>query len=245
MQDKEYIDQLQIEKEKAKIYYEKFFSVKSEQQKKLEEILSAKNLDPETVADIACGAGSLTYHIRKLYPKAAYKLVDLNHEAIALAQIHLSDCNCEFIVESIYDLSHIKDNSCDIVFCWQTLSWIENVDQAILELLRITRKGGLIFCSSLFNINHDVDISSRVLDHTKESAKLGLWSNYNVYSKLTIANLLENQADSFVIHEFTPNIDFKFDGKGMGTYTIKDENGKRIQFSAGLHMNWGILEIQK
>ena len=105
-------------------------------------------------------------------------------------------------------------------------------------------KKSLIYLSSLFNFNHDVDIYSKVYDYTRESGKNGIATNYNTYSQFTVNKWLEHQVQSFKIHQFSTSVPFEYTGKGLGTYTKKSED-ELIQISAGMLMNWGILEIKK
>lgn len=143
----------------------------------------------------------------------------------------------------IYNLNY-TDSCFDIVFCWQTLSWLDNPQQALRELVRVVKSGGKIYLSSLFNLNHDVDIYSKVYDHTRESGKNGIAMNYNTYSQYTINKWLDEQVKNFKIHQFSTSIPFDYDGKGVGTFTKKCQD-EFLQISAGMLMNWGVLEIEK
>ena len=216
--------------------------VKSEQQKMLERLLLDRRLSPKRIADIACGAGTLTYHVRKLYPDAGYVLVDVAESAIKLAKEYNGDSvRCE--IGDIFALN-LESDSFDLVFCWQTLSWLDDAEVPLRELVRITRSGGHIFASSLFNLAHDVDVYAKVFDRTLESGRRGDPYNYNTYSAYTIGKWLNGRVSSFALHEFIPEVDFVYDGRGVGTYTVP-ALGKRLQISAGTLMNWGILEIIK
>lgn len=127
----------------------------------------------------------------------------------------------------------------------QTLSWLDIPEKALFELIRICKTGGNFFISSLFNMEHDVDIYSKVLDKTKKSAKYNLWNSYNTYSLKIINGWLQKRVNTFEIISFEPSIDIKYSGRGIGTFTKTLENGRRIQISAGMLLNWGILRIEK
>ena len=204
-----------------------------------------EKLNPQTIADIACGAGSLSYHLcNTLYPNAQYRLSDFNKDAIELAQQKLTSPNFKFTVDSIYELSFETD-SMDIVSCRQTLSWLSDPEKALAELIKTCKSGGYIYLSSLFNIDHDVDIYSRVIDFTRTSSSTNLSVSYNTYSKKTISRILENKVQHFDIMPFVPKIDFEHNDRGLGTKTIKTAAGDRLQTSAGMLLNWGILKIIK
>lgn len=129
MKRDDYLLTLKINKENAEKYYQKFLRKKSEQQKFLEKLLMEKEAKPKYIADIACGSGTLTYHVKKIFPDASYTLTDINRDAIKLAKQNVK--NCKYLTESIYNLKSFETNKYDLVFCWQTLSWLEKPEEAL------------------------------------------------------------------------------------------------------------------
>ena len=99
--------------------------------------------------------------------------------------------------------------------------------------------------SSLFNHDHDVDIYSKVIDWTRESTKQGHYSYYNTYCMRTIDEWLKGIVSNVELYIFDIDIDLPEKLKGIGTYTVKLKDGKRLQISAGMLLNWGILKIIK
>jgi|GEM_PF-760139 len=242
----EYKKSLRSDIGKTKEYYEKSM-MKTEQQKLLEKLLVYDEVfhQAKNIADIACGGGALSFHLAHINNASDFTLVDYMQESIEISKKNnrkFSD-RFSFSQGDIYNLNY-SDNCFDIVFCWQTLSWLENPKQALNELVRVVKSGGKIYLSSLFNFNHDVDIYSKVYDYTRESGKNGIATNYNTYSQFTVNKWLEHQVQSFKIHQFSTSVPFEYTGKGLGTYTKKSED-ELMQISAGMLMNWGILEIKK
>ena len=148
-----------------------------------------------------------------------------------------------FNVDSIYGL-HLDDNVFDYTFCWMTLSCIDQPELALSELIRITKKGGKIYLSSLFNTDNECDIYSKVYDNTRKSSKSGEYFFYNTYSEYSVKQWISNTVSKFNIHKFLPTIDIEYNGRGVGTNTVKLFDGSRIQISGGMLLNWGILEIE-
>lgn len=216
---------------------------KSEQQKFLETLLESTGRRFEHVADIACGGGALSFHLRALFPSAAFTLCDRDAEALRMAE-ELNGPNCRYVADDIHALSSLPTDSFDLVCCWQTLSWLKDPERAVAQLLRITRPGGLIMASSLFNLEHDVDIRSQMLDHTRPSGAAGHAYDYNTYSPNTVRSWLGGNARRHALHPFTISIDIARSGRGIGTYTVNTDQG-RLQISGGLLMNWAILEVEK
>lgn len=239
----DYIKALNVDSDIAEAYYKSSFA-KTEQQKFLESLLASRTLAPTTIADIACGAGSLSYHLKQIYSGARFSLVDINPEALRIAR-SIDSLQSETILEgSIYELP-LDDNCFDLVFCWQTLFVLEAPQEGLLELLRITKPNGRVFVSSLFNVDSDVDICARLVDHTRRSAQAGLFMSYNTYCLATVESWLQGIATQHAVHPFAIGIDLEVAGRGLGTRTIRCTDGSRLQVSGGLLMHWGILEIQK
>jgi ubiquinone/menaquinone biosynthesis C-methylase UbiE len=224
-------------------YYKKSFQ-KTEQQKFLEKLL----LKNETIfsdckiADIACGGGSLSYHLNSIFKNAEFYLADYNQNAIDLAKQNNNFPNFNFFEDDIYELRKFDKNFFDFVFCWQTLSWLDRPQDALNSLLSITKPGGKLYLSSLFNLDYDVDVYSKIKDYSNEKNVID--ANYNTYSLKSINNWLNGKVKNFNIVPFQTTIDFEYSGRGIGTYTINSERGK-LQFSAGMHLNWGVLVIEK
>lgn len=240
----DYKEALQADKEATAQYYKSSLTRKTEQQKQLEELLRGLQLVPRTIADIACGGGGSSYHLGSLYPDAQYTLVDINEDAIALAREATRNLKATCVIGDIYDL-RLAGDSFDLVVCWQTLSWLDRPETALHELVRICKPGGRVYASSLFNLHHDVDVYSKVEDHTRPSSARGLRYSYNTYSLTSVRRWVADRAAEVRIHGFDIPIDLPAVGRGLGTHTVRLENGKRLQLSAGILLNWGILELRK
>jgi ubiquinone/menaquinone biosynthesis C-methylase UbiE len=240
----DYIKQLQVDSAESNQYYQFSLSNKTEQQKALERMLMVRGVVPRCIADIACGGGGVSLHLSELFPLSKFIMIDANEDSIALARKATEKINATCAVGDIYNLQ-LDSNSCDLVICWQTLSWLDKPAEALRELVRICRPDGMILASSLFNVNHDVDIYSKVIDHTRASSNLGLSFDYNTYSLKTVGEWVSGLVSDFKIHEFSIPVDLIHTERGIGTYTGKLDSGERLQFSAGMLLNWGILEMNK
>ena len=235
---------LQVDTEETIKYYISSSETKFEQQKALEKILLERGILPDSIADIACGGGGTTVHLAELYPSARFTLIDENEDAISIARQATDKWNATCNIGDLYDLQ-LESASFDLVICWQTLSWLDRPEAALKELVRICKPSGTVLASSLFNLNHDVDVYSKVIDHTRASSRLGLDLSYNTYSYRTVRLWLTSLATAVTIHKFSIPVDLVHSERGLGTYTNKLDTGERLQFSAGMHMNWGILEVNK
>ncbi len=244
LMNERYKETLQIDHETTARYYTASITRKSEQHKQLEQILRGRGLQPRRIADVACGGGGSSFHLVELYREAHYTLVDLNEEAIDMARETMRGRNATCFVGDIYHLD-LPDNSFDLVVCWQTLSWIEQPEAALRELVRICKPGAFVYASSLFESRHDVDVYSQVFDHTRPSSAHGLHYVYNTYSLRSVRQWIDGLVSELQLHEFEIPIDLDYEGRGLGTRTVRLETGKRLQLSAGMLLNWGILEVRK
>jgi ubiquinone/menaquinone biosynthesis C-methylase UbiE len=229
-----YVATFEANAEHADAYLLKSIGTKTEQQKRLEWILDALQLAPKTVADIACGSGSLSYHLRERYPDAEFTLTDYGDVAIGHARRTMAGTGATILKDDCCRMS-LADNQFELVFFWQTLLAIDDPRAALSELVRICRPGGRIFLSSLFNTEHDVDLYIGAVDHTR--AVTNVRHPYNVYSARSIAEWVSHPHR---FHDCDMSIDIARNGRGLGTYTDRG-----MQLSAGIWMQWKILEIHK
>ncbi len=239
-----YVDHLKINAEISKEYYLKSFQ-KTEQQIFLESLLPDDKRTRLNIGDFAAGAGTLSYHLDNRFKEGQFYLFDLNESALQLAKENIQASNFQFFTEDLYKLNEKWNEFFDYVFCWQTLLMLDKPQLALENLIRTCKTGGSLYLSALFNLDRDVDVYSKFVDHTRKESSIENAFSYNTYSKKTIREWLDGRVKSFEIFPFKPTVDFRFEGKGMGTHTVETSKGDRLQISGGMLMNWGILKIVK
>ena len=104
----DYLKALQRNKKNSAVYYAKSFK-KTEQQKFLENLLSKENQVFKNIGDIACGGGSLSFHLSKIYPEADFTLIDYNENALEIARKSIIGDNFNFYRDSIYELKSVEN----------------------------------------------------------------------------------------------------------------------------------------
>ena len=232
----DYLKASQMDKKSSRAYFTKSI-VKTEQQKYLESILlSLNDIDFNTqykIADIACGGGTLSYHLSSIFPNAEFYLLDYNIDALDIAKTINKDSKKFIFIEG--DLRHLPfDNDYfDFVFCWQTIMSVDKelIGACFAEMNRVLKpKKGRLYASSLFNTEFDVDIESNFRDFTRDSGKSGIWGKYTTYSMITMHELLDKYFN-FKIHPFHPKVDFpKTTHRGIGTYSeMIIENNHKVK----------------
>jgi ubiquinone/menaquinone biosynthesis C-methylase UbiE len=238
-----YISFLNADKAQAESYYLRDYFEKTEQQKFLEKLVYG--LTPTSIIDLGCGGGGTAYHLSHLFPNAEFTLVELNPVALNLAREKLSSrlVKGRFVNESIYNLEDKYRNN-DLTLCLQTISWLESPLVAVKCLLRTCREGGRVIISGLFNEHHDIDIESTVIDYSRKSGAHGLSASYRTLSLTRFKQFISPLCSRCSYIPFPMRIDIAEKPSGLGTYTVKLENGERLQISGGMLMNWGFIVIE-
>lgn len=229
-----YIETVARDRTTARDYWTRSLTEKTEQQKFMEAMLDERGIEPRNVADIACGAGSASLHLSRKFPDARFTLRDLAPEAIELAREVMRGGDCQ--VGSAYALD-LADDAFDLTVCWQVLSVLSEPEHAVRELVRITKPGGLILASSLFNLDFDADIRASITDRSRPGSPA---YEYNTWCRASVEEWLAGLPCSFEIVPFHIGIDLPRKSRGLGTFTHRG-----LQISAGYLMNWGVLVIEK
>lgn len=244
MSDNKYLQWLKMNKDITVKYYTKSIQKTYQQiflEEKLLPMILPKGFEPDVIADVACGAGTLTYHISKIFPNAFYILSDINEDAINIAREINKNIKAEFLVEDFMK-TKIKKSYCDIVFCMQTLLCVNDPRKFLTKIIQILKPGGYFIISSLFNTEHKVDIYCKVLDHTRKG---NLKVNYNTFSKETIRKWIGDKVSFLDIVPFDMPVKIEKTVEGLGSYTLELKDGKFLTISGGLLLNWGFLYGKK
>lgn len=201
---------------------------------------------PYNAIDVGCGGGANMHYLSKILSGTKWTGLDFARIYFNLAKQYSPIYDqITFVQGDFYELSKIFPNkSFDLAFSIQNLSWLPDHENAIKEIMFTTKKW--IFLTSLFS-DFNVDIFSNVFEYddnwnsTEDSPY-----NYNIYSFGKFKNFcIENGAKEVISEDFIIDIDLPVpENKQMGTYTVKDINEKRLQFSGPLYMPWKMIAIR-
>lgn len=233
-----YLDTQTQDRAHSHAYWLSSLPEKTEQQKFMETLLDDLGVEPSAIADIACGAGTASHHLSRKYPSARFELIDMAPDAIDLARgvMHGADARCR--VGSAYAID-LANGGFDLTLCWQVLSCLDEPERAVRELVRITKPGGTILASSLFNLDFDADIRASITDRTRPTSPT---YPYNTWCRASVEEWLDGLPCRFEIIPFHIGINLPRKSRGLGTFTTGEP---RLQVSAGYLMNWGVLVIEK
>lgn len=195
------------------------------------------------ILDACCGIGHISYLLNELSAESVFFGIDQSNYLIEDAKKLCSDKNnMSFQVGDVYDLSKNLHKEFDISINWKTISWLPYYDQMIKDLMSLTKNH--VFISSLF-YDGDIDFEIKVREFKKEAGSEHFNSYYNVYSLPRFKEFVYGLgAKNVEVHNFDIEIDIpKPPIDQMGTYTVKLDNGKRLQISGAVVMLWKVIRI--
>ncbi len=224
----------------------KYLEKKQELDKFLEKLISPliKNKSLK-ILDACCGVGHIIYHLSKISPKSQFVGIDKKDYLIKEARTLFSpeQSNIVFKISDVYKLSKYFKKKFDITLNWKTLSWLPDYKKIMEEMIKVTKK--CIFLSSLF-YEGDIDFEIKVREYKTENGKKSFNAYYNVYSLPRFKDFCRKLgAKRIKVYNFEMPVDLPRPSLNrMGTYTVKLKNGKRLQISGVVLMNWKIIKIE-
>jgi hypothetical protein len=200
--------------------------------------------DPPTdVLDAATGAGANMMHLWDLFPDAHWTGVDLAEQLVETGRERLDSTRFSILVGDLFKLErHFGPRRFDVCFSIMTLSWLEDYERAVEQMLAVTK--GWLFILNLFS-DTDVDAFTEVVERMHGS-RCGLKAHYNVYSLRRFRKFCRQLGVREIIAEpLEIDIDLpRPDHGGMGTWTERTADGRRLQISGPLLMPWWLVAVQ-
>lgn len=98
-----------------------------------------------TILDIGCGTGSYTALLKKRFPKALVKAIDISGEMIKVSKDKFKGNDIEFIAADAEKIDFKE--TFDLISSNATFQWFENLELALKKYAQSLKKGGLILFS--------------------------------------------------------------------------------------------------
>lgn len=199
-------------------------------------------IKPHTnIIDMCAGQGANSYYMAKRYPHCHFDGIDINPMLVetgneALAK--LSQHNCALYQGDLYNLDTKYIGKYDGLVCYQTLSWLPEYKTPLEKMVELNTSW--IAMTSLF-FDGNLNCTIQVQDYNEPVAgKPYAEYYYNTYSLRLIEQFFNEHGYKKVIYQpFEIDIDLpNAMPTGKGTYTEKLVDGRRLQFSGPLLMNW-------
>ncbi len=201
------------------------------------------------VLDMACGCGANTMYMANKFKDSQFIGMDINEEFVNYGntqiKTHCKYDNCKLFKGDWFNPDPKWTGKFDGIISFQTLSWLPEYETPLRCLSLINPKW--IAISSLF-YEGDIDYTIKLKNYYRFSEdKEYEEMYYNIYSLKRVQKCFEKLGyNHFDFIPFNIDIDIpKTDSMDIGTYTIKTEDGKRIQISAGLMMPWYFVIASK
>lgn len=200
-----------------------------------------------TALDVACGTGANMIHLHGYFPDYRWVGVDYAGDMLfplgtEYKQEHHPDIEMELVNGDMYELATIfQGRTFDLVLSMQTLSWIPVYEEALEQLLAVTR--GWLVVTSLFS-DYNIDTKVEVCDYTRDDGIVEP-QYYNIYSLPRFsAYCQERGAQDVISQDFVIDIDLPQTSAGRGTYTRMLADGTRLQFTGSLHLPWKFVTVK-
>lgn len=206
------------------------------------------NFEKSCVLDLGCGGGATDVYFSKLHPELQIHGIDIVEKAFDLFNTYAEDdvkSHVKLMKGDWYNLDKSFIGKYEGVISLQSLSWLEDWKIPVEKICELNPKW--MAFSSLFyegKINYQI----RLTDYELKGKNVPYQETYyNIYSIPLVRDFLaEKGYKKFVFEPFEIDIDIpKPASLDAGTYTVKTEEGKRLQISAAMLMPWYFIFASK
>jgi hypothetical protein len=207
-----------------------------------------KSKQPLRIGDIGAGMGAVIHYFGKHCRDAEFVGLEINPECVRRGNERLAALgakNCRLEVFNLYDSYPRPEPHFDGLMSCALLSWLPDLKEALKKITALNP--GWIAASSLF-YDGPVDCIIETRDGSRPLASAAYTKKfYNIYSLETTREILtELGYAEFQSTPFQIDIDLAQPAaKGMGTYTEKTSDGRRLQISGPLLMPWHFIFARK
>ncbi len=196
--------------------------------------------------DVGCGAGANIFHLAQMVPGFHWSGVDIAGEVlfpIGSQFFRSKGLEVDLKVGDCYKLEdHFGGKKFDLALAIHMFGSLNSYDALLDQLLSVTK--GWLFVSAMFT-DFNVDVNIEVTDYTwpEDCPNPG---NYNVYSLSRFRKACEARGcKQFVSRDFVIDVDLPPpENGGLGTYTRKLEDGKRLQFTGPIFLPWKVIGVR-
>lgn len=211
--------------------------------------IGAIGTERSRICDLGCGKGANLFYMARRFPHCAFVGMDIDEQLVRDGRdffLRASVSNCQLLTGDLHRApTYFDSGEFDGIISLQTLSWLPGYDKAFDAISSLSPKW--IALTSLF---FDGPIEAKTIISELDPAQKGEIRRalfYNTYSiPLVKQYLLNHGYKQFKSTRFEIPIDLPrpTDGK-MQTYTERTTDGRRLQISGPLLMNWYFIYTAK
>ena len=201
------------------------------------------------ICDLGCGKGANLYYMSKRFPHCSFVGLDIDEQLIndgrKIMQKNAVD-NCSLSVGDLHRAgSYFNKGEFSGIISLQTLSWLQGYEKAFDAIISLSPRW--IAITSLF---YDGPIEAKIVVtefdiSQKGDVKKALF--YNTYSLPLVRQYFFDRGYrqfKYIPFEIPIDLPRNKDGR-MQTYTEKIIDGRRLQISGPLLMNWFFIYVAK
>lgn len=207
------------------------------------------SIDSRRVLDVACGAGANVHHMLKRWSDCQVTGIDLDDAALAYAREHTSVAHvsrCRFEKGNMFELQQQYERGAfHIATLMHTLLLFDPDDYPKILRSMVSVTSEWIFLSALFT-DKQMDVTSLIRDYVRfgKDSKESLL--YSVFCMSRFRRVCaELGVKEVIFRDFEISIDLAGPAQGgVGTYTVKREDGVRLQFTGAVYLPWKFAALR-
>lgn len=200
------------------------------------------------ILDLCCGAGANIFYANNTYMKNNYHGIELNNDLVKLGNSLIEErniLNLKLKQGDIYNLDQKIRKKFNGITMQQTFFMLPNYEEVLLKIFELEPEW-----VALSSLCYDgmIECKVEVTDYARKNNNNDYWKcNYDIHSLMKIKSIcFENGYSNFKYVPYNIDIDLpKNNDGGLGTYTEKLEDGRRLQISGPLLMNWYFVFVGK
>jgi len=210
----------------------------------LEELNLLTVKSKKSICDVGVGQGANLIYAANRFSNSIFKGIDINPDLIKKGNDLINNKslnNCSLIVDDLYNLNASHINRYDGITCICVLPFLPDFKIPVEKMIELNAEW--IAITGLF-FEGNVSCKAILNDF---SGSHELESYYNTYSLPIVKKVFhDNGYKNFSFIPFEIDIDLpKPTNKGMGTYTENLKDGRRLQVSGPILMNWYFVVAKK
>lgn len=197
--------------------------------------------DQEQYADLGCGMGSNAFFLSQRHPSSNFIGIDIDTDLVDQGNRLLNKKdgnNVTLTQDDWFNLRKEHVNRYQGIVSLQTLMMFKEHESPINKMLDL--EPDWIAINSLF-FDGDIETSTLIKDYTYDTPKEYYYSTFSIFRIRSLC--AQRGYNHFISVPFTIDIDLpkKDNWGGMGTYTEQLQDGRNLQISGPLLMNWHFI----
>jgi SAM-dependent methyltransferase len=206
------------------------------------------------ILDVACGAGANVHHMLQRWRESNVTGLDRDEVLLdyARARVLPQDASrCDYVPADFFDLPRLYEpDTFSVTTLMQTLQFFgpDEYAEVLRTLIKVTRDW--VFVSSLFT-DKRMDVVAGIRDYTRfaedsfiqDSRQLIFYNTFCMDRFRRVSAQLG--VKQVIFRDFDIGIDLTGPAQGgIGTYTERLADGRRLQFSGAVFMPWKLAALR-